>query len=188
TFAGSALLLLRMFDEDPGLAASATVAAEIDVVLPRLRERLPGVQIRCAVGSAHAGPDGLVTSVAEGKAAMNAARASGALHSGTVAFDSLGLRRTLVDWYASDVAHDAVSTILAPLNELEPTRAERLVHTLQVYLDHQGSLSRTAEALNLHRNAVSYRIKQVFDVLDVDPQNPDDRLLLQLACRARELD
>jgi DNA-binding PucR family transcriptional regulator len=34
---------------------------------------------------------------------------------------------------------------------------------------------------------VSYRVNQIFSLLDVDPDNPDDRLLLQLACRARGL-
>ena len=51
----------------------------------------------------------------------------------------------------------------------------------------RGSLSKTAAALNLHRNAVSYRVRQIFELLEVDPANPDYRLLLQLACRAREL-
>jgi DNA-binding PucR family transcriptional regulator len=41
--------------------------------------------------------------------------------------------------------------------------------------------------LHMHRNAVSYRINQIFELLDVDRDNPDDMLLLQLACRAREL-
>jgi DNA-binding PucR family transcriptional regulator len=42
--------------------------------------------------------------------------------------------------------------------------------------------------LNLHRNAVAYRVKQIFSLLEeVDPENPDDLLLRQLACRAREL-
>jgi DNA-binding PucR family transcriptional regulator len=66
-------------------------------------------------------------------------------------------------------------------------KAERLIQTLHVYLDQQGSLTKTAEALNLHRNAVAYRIKNAFAPLEVDPDNPDDLLLLQLACRAREL-
>jgi DNA-binding PucR family transcriptional regulator len=48
-------------------------------------------------------------------------------------------------------------------------------------------MTRTGERLNLHRNAVAYRIKQAFELLDVDEDNPDDLLLLQLACRAREL-
>ncbi|MEA2221917.1 MAG: hypothetical protein QOH83_293 [Solirubrobacteraceae bacterium] len=48
-------------------------------------------------------------------------------------------------------------------------------------------MSKAAERMNMHRNAVSYRIHQIFELLDVDPENPDDLLLLQLACRAREL-
>jgi DNA-binding PucR family transcriptional regulator len=34
---------------------------------------------------------------------------------------------------------------------------------------------------------VAYRVNQIFSLLDVDRQNPDDLLLLQLACRARKL-
>jgi DNA-binding PucR family transcriptional regulator len=56
-----------------------------------------------------------------------------------------------------------------------------------VYLDQHCSLTRTAELLKLHRNAVRYRIDQAFEVLEIDPDNSDDLLLLQLAFRAREL-
>jgi DNA-binding PucR family transcriptional regulator len=104
-----------------------------------------------------------------------------------VAFDRAGLRRGLVEWYTSDTARDAVATVLAPLVGLGGARAERLIRTLHVYLDEQGSLTRTGEVLNLHRNTVSYRVDQIFALLDVDAENPDDRLLLQLACRGREL-
>jgi DNA-binding PucR family transcriptional regulator len=104
-----------------------------------------------------------------------------------VPFDSVGLRRALVEWYASDIAQEAVTTVLAPLASLGGVRGERLIQTLHVYLDQQGSLTKTAEVLNLHRNAVAYRIKNAFALLEVDQDNPDDLLLLQLACRAREL-
>ena len=142
--------------------------------------------MRCGVGGAHVGPDGILSSAAEAKAAVTTARASGRANQ-AVAFDSVGLRRTLVEWYASDTAQEAMTTILSPLVDLGGARAERLIQTLHVYLDQRGSLTRTAETLNMHRNAVSYRINQVFSLLDVDPDNPDDLLLLQLACRAREL-
>jgi DNA-binding PucR family transcriptional regulator len=179
-------VLVRIYDHDPGTAGSAVVARTMDSVLAGLRARMPAMVIRCGVGSAHAGPEGLLSSVAEARAATTAARVQPG--PGTaVPFDRAGLRRTLVEWYASDTAHDAVATVLAPLVDLGGPRAERLIKTLHVYLDHQGSLTRTAEVLNLHRNAVSYRINQIFALLDVDPDNPDDRLLLQLACRAREL-
>jgi DNA-binding PucR family transcriptional regulator len=104
-----------------------------------------------------------------------------------VPFDSVGLRRTLVEWYASDTAQDAVGTVLAPLTKLGPVNSERLIQTLHVFLDQRGSFTKTAKLLNLHRNAVAYRINRIFELLDVDRDNPDDLLLLQLACRAREL-
>ncbi|MGH8572798.1 MAG: helix-turn-helix domain-containing protein [Gammaproteobacteria bacterium] len=39
----------------------------------------------------------------------------------------------------------------------------------------------------MHRNAIAYRIKKIFSLLEADPDNPDDWLLLQLACRSRNL-
>jgi sugar diacid utilization regulator len=184
--AGTAILLLRTYREDPGLAGAGDVAKTIDVVLDGVRSQLPATLIRCGVGSAHGGPDGILASAAEAKAAVTAARTSGRANT-AVAFDSVGLRRTLVEWYASDTAQEAMSTVLSPLTELGGARAERLIQTLHVYLDHRGSLTRAAETLTMHRNAVAYRIDQIFSILEVDRDNPDDLLLLQLACRAREL-
>ena len=182
---GTAILLLRTYRQDPGVAAAGDVAKAMGVVLDALPQ-LPATLMRCGVGGAHVGPDGILSSAAEAKAAVTTARASGRANQ-AVAFDSVGLRRTLVEWYASDTAQEAMTTILSPLVDLGGARAERLIQTLHVYLDQRGSLTRTAETLNMHRNAVSYRINQVFSLLDVDPDNPDDLLLLQLACRAREM-
>jgi sugar diacid utilization regulator len=183
---GLAPLLVASFPEDPGPAAAATAAQTLEHVLAPLHARLAGTVIRCGVGTAHPGPAGLATSAAEARAAVAAARTAGTAHA-VVPFDSAGLRRTLVEWYASDTAREAVATVLEPLVKLGGVRAERLIRTLHVYLDEQGSLSRTAAALSLHRNAVAYRVDKIFTLLDVDPDNPDDLLLLQLACRAREL-
>jgi DNA-binding PucR family transcriptional regulator len=177
---------LRTYRQDPGVAAAGDVVKAMGVVLDTLRPQLPATLIRCGVGGAHAGSDGILSSAAEAKAAATTARASGRANE-AVLFDSVGLRRTLVEWYASDTAQEAMTTVLLPLADLGGARAERLIQTLHVYLDNHGSLTRTAETLNMHRNAVAYRIKQVFSLLDVDQDNADDLLLLQLACRAREL-
>ena len=76
--------------------------------------------------------------------------------------------------------------MLQPLIDLG-ARGERLLQTLHVYLDERGSITRTAQRVHLHRNAVSYRINKAFKLLEIDRNNPDELLLLQLACRAREL-
>jgi sugar diacid utilization regulator len=183
---GMAVLLVRMYGADPGAGASAELVRAFDDALAEVRGHVPTALMRCGVGSPHPGPAGLLSSAAEAKAAVTAARAAGTMNS-AVPFDSVGLRRALVEWYASDIAQEAVTTVLAPLTKLGGARGERLIQTLHVYLDQQGSLTRTAEVLHLHRNAVAYRIKNAFELLDVDQSNPDDLLLLQLACRAREL-
>jgi sugar diacid utilization regulator len=183
---GMAVMLVRTYGTDPGAAASAEVGSAVDEALAEARGRVPTTLMRCGVGSPHPGPEGLLSSAAEARAAVTAARAAGTLNS-AVLFDSVGLRRALVEWYASDIAQEAVTTVLAPLAKLGGVRGERLIQTLHVYLDQQGSLTKTAEILKLHRNAVAYRIKSAFALLEVDPDNPDDLLLLQLACRAREL-
>ena len=62
-----------------------------------------------------------------------------------VPFDSAGLRRTLIEWYASDTAREAVTTVLAAAVALGGARAERLITTLHVYLDERGSMTRAGE-------------------------------------------
>jgi sugar diacid utilization regulator len=181
-----AFLLITTYGEDPGPTGADGTAHLMDEVLANLRHRLPASLIRCGVGTARPGPGGLIASVAEARAAAISARTSKRAHV-AVPFDSIGLRRTLVEWYASDTAREAAASVLQPLITLGGSKAERLIQTLHVYLDERGSLTRTAQRMSLHRNAVSYRINRVFELLDVDRESPDDLLLLQLACRAREL-
>ena len=47
---------------------------------------------------------------------------------------------------------------------------------------------RTAQKLHLHRNAVANRLCRITELLEMDPDDPDQRLALQLACHARLLD
>jgi DNA-binding PucR family transcriptional regulator len=183
---GAGAMLLRTSVSDPGPAIATDVARAVERAMAALRDALPITLVHCGVGGAHQGPSGLLASASEARAAAAVARASKRPWT-AVAFDVAGLRRGLLEWYTLDTARDAVATVLAPLVGLGGPRAERLIRTLHVYLDQQGSLTRTAEVLNLHRNTVSYRVDQIFSLLDVDAENPDDRLLLQLACRSHDL-
>ncbi len=77
---------------------------------------------------------------------------------------------------------------LAPLEELGPARGKTAIKTLAAYLDQQGSIYRTAEVLHLHRNAVTYRLRRITELLGVDLDDPDQRLALaRLPCPAARL-
>jgi hypothetical protein len=181
-----AIVLIKMTTSDPGPQAGAQAARSAARALQALRERLPALPFRAGVGSAHEGPTGLRASAAEARAALFAARAA-RKPSGVAAHDAVGVQRMLMEWYASDTARASVRDQLAPLEKLGQARADTAIMTLAAYLDEQGSIGKTAQRLHLHRNAVANRIRGIIELLDVDFEDPDQRLALQLACRARLL-
>ena len=130
---------------------------------------------------------GLRASAAEARLALVAARSAGKAER-VATHDATGVQRMLMEWYASDTAQASVRAQLAPLERLGPARGETAIRTLAAYLDQQGSIVRPAQRLHLHRNAVTYRLRWITDLLAVDLDDPDQRLALQLACRAHLLE
>ena len=181
-----AVVLVRMTTSRPGPQAGLQTMRAAARALDAIRDRFPGLRVRAGVGTPHEGPVGLRASAAEARVALLAARAGGR-PDGVAAHDAVGVRRMLMEWYASDSARASVRSQLAPLEELGQARGETAIRTLATYLDQQGSIIRTAEVLHLHRNAVTYRLRRITELLDVDLDDPDQRLALQLACRARLL-
>ncbi len=182
-----AIVLVRVTTSNPGPQAGARAARSAERALHAIRGRLPSLRFRAGVGAPHEGPTGLRASAAEARGALLAARAA-LKPAGVAAHDAVGVRRMLMEWYASDTARASVRDQLAPLEKLGPARADTAIRTLAAYLDEQGSIVRTAQKLHLHRNAVANRLRGITELLETDLDDPDQRLALQLACRARLLD
>jgi sugar diacid utilization regulator len=182
-----AIVLVRITTSNPGPQAGVRVARSAERALEAIRGRLPALRFRAGVGAPHEGPTGLRASAAEARGALLAARAA-LKPAGVAAHDAVGVRRMLMEWYASDTARASVRDQLAPLEKLGPARADTAIRTLAAYLDEQGSIIKTAQKLHLHRNAVANRLRGITELLEMDLDDPDQRLALQLACRARLLD
>jgi sugar diacid utilization regulator len=182
-----AIVLVRMTTSNPGPQAGVRAARSAERALSAIRGRLPTVRFRAGVGAPHEGPMGLRASAAEARGALLAARAA-LKPAGVAAHDAVGVRRMLMEWYASDTARASVRDQLAPLEKLGPARADIAIRTLAAYLDEQGSIIKTAQKLHLHRNAVANRLRGITELLEMDLDDPDQRLALQLACRARLLE
>src|SRR5215471_9469814 len=181
-----AIVLIRVTTSNPGPQAGARAARSAERALQAIGARLPALRFRAGVGSPHEGPMGLRASAAEARGALLAAR-SARRPAGVAAHDVVGVQRMLMEWYSSDTARASVRDQLAPLERLGPGRAETAIQTLAAYLDEQGSIVKTAQKLHLHRNAVANRLRGITELLDIDLDDPDQRLALQLACRARLL-
>ncbi|MFF4382669.1 PucR family transcriptional regulator [Kitasatospora sp. NPDC001547] len=70
---------------------------------------------------------------------------------------------------------------------LESSGGHRLEATLRCFLNHAGSVPRTAEALRIHRTSLYYRLRQIQDVTGLDLDSGADRITLHLGLRIREL-
>jgi DNA-binding PucR family transcriptional regulator len=177
-------LVLSYVDAHDAEPPSSIAVPMLERLLAAVRGALPAVSPYLGLGGVHVGVLGLRASAAEARSALEAARVAG--RAGEVAaYDATGIRRMLVEWLASDTARQSVRELLAPLDELGPERSREMVRTLGSYLDERGSLLRAGRALHLHPNAVAYRMRQITARIDCDLADADQRLALQLACRAR---
>jgi sugar diacid utilization regulator len=181
-----AIVLIRVTSSDPGPQAGARAARSAERALQAIGGRMPALRFRAGVGAPHEGPMGLRASAAEARGELLAARAA-RRPPGVATHDAVGVQRMLMEWYSSDTARASVRDQLAPLEKLGAARAETAIQTLAAYLDEQGSIVKTAQKLHLHRNAVANRLRGITELLDIELDDPDQRLALQLACRARLL-
>lgn len=101
---------------------------------------------------------------------------------GAVAFDdvgALGVHGLLYDGWESDEQRTYRDRHLGPL--LANDARGLLVETLGVYLDQQGSQSHAADTLGIHRNTLSYRLRQIESSLPLRLDDPGNRLTLHVA-------
>ena len=184
---GQDLLFIHTDRRDPGPMAARSVAAALDSALERVlgHSRYPLV-VRCGVGGVHAGPQGLRASSLESRASVAQARLRGVANRPLV-FDATGVRRGLLEWYTSDAARESAKLLLAPLDHVDARVRNTTIRTLAAYFDANGSLAKAGNALHIHRNAVAYRVKRALAVLQVTLDDPEQRLMLHLACRAELL-
>jgi carbohydrate diacid regulator len=55
-----------------------------------------------------------------------------------------------------------------PISRLEDNT--ELMETLRSFIEHNASVSQTAEALNIHRNTLQYRLKRIHTITGKDPR------------------
>lgn len=71
--------------------------------------------------------------------------------------------------------------------EEKAARAE-LLRTLEVFLDYGANAAETARAMKIHRNTLTYRLKQIENYTQLSLNDPKTRLNLQVAVKALRLE
>ncbi|TXK10399.1 PucR family transcriptional regulator [Microbacterium hatanonis] len=180
--------MLLVSTEEHGAGDHQRRLREVGIRLQQQARRLagPGWAYTLGLGTPQLGAIGLRQSAAEARIAADSAVASGR-PGGVELTDVTGLQRVLLDFYASPISRSLLHDVLAPLDALGAERATTSVRTLLAYLAHRNSLASAGRELNLHPNAVGYRLKRIREVLQLDLDDPDIRFSVELACRVRLL-
>ncbi|WP_406141642.1 PucR family transcriptional regulator [Streptomyces sp. NBC_01089] len=133
--------------------------------------------LRIAVGRPGSGLSGFRSTHQEAKAAQHVARLSRTRNAVT-AYEDV----RLVSLLAADTerAGAFVRSVLGPLNA-QDERTVELRRTLAAHIDANGSIALTSRALHTHRNTVTYRLRQIDQLLGENRNNTELRCALELA-------
>jgi DNA-binding PucR family transcriptional regulator len=102
-------------------------------------------------------------------------------------FDQIHPQNRLLDGQSPEGLGAIYDETIRALEEYDLNRRTRLLDTLQVYLAEERSLSRTAEALHMHRNTLAKRIARIEEILGRSLSATDDLVAIGLGLRARDL-
>ncbi|ENZ7267164.1 PucR family transcriptional regulator [Enterococcus faecalis] len=149
----------------------------------RLQQALP-ITIRFAFGNAYENLEDLPNSYIEASSTLEAS-----LHAQKPATVQLFHPKGLAGLFEKIGTEDVEYFCQQQLKELayptEPTLQE-LRKTLKVFLDFNCEITKTANALYLHRNTIKYRMNQCEKLLDTSIQEPETSLLLRVALELSE--
>jgi purine catabolism regulator len=104
-----------------------------------------------------------------------------------IPYATLGLYRVLHSLHDTPELASFFEQTLGPLVEYDRRTGQNLIETLEAFFACHGNLSQTAQRLQLHRNSLLYRISRVQEIGGVDLEDPETRLSLQVALKAKRL-
>jgi sugar diacid utilization regulator len=170
--------LIVLCEPDTG----ATLAHVADAVRGVAESTAPnGSPVWVGTAGPKRGPAGAQAAMLEAEQALALGRAT-RQGDRTTHFDDLGPYRFVLGRPTSEL-RATCERVLGPL-VTDPRRHHDLTLTLEAFLHENGSLNGVARALFLHRNTVRQRLKRIAALTGADLNDPDARLLMQLALLA----
>ncbi len=152
----------------------------------RLAIQFPHLPLRIGVGRSADGAAGLIQSIHEAAQALLLSKQIQGAEPVSY-YGDMGLFRLLLPLQGTDVLRKFYDETLSALAAYDERQQTNLVETLAAYFVHHGNLSRTAEALFVHRNTLLYRMERIAAIVGHDLDDPEFRLMLQVAFKVRQL-
>lgn len=156
----------------------------LDEINLRIQERFPESVINWGISYIPNKLDSFSKSYEEAKVALEI----GMKEKQTLSFyDRTKLNRLLLSFSKYKDITNILHETIQPLLNYDKKRNADLVKTFVVYNQRKGNVSQTARELNLHRQSLLYRLRNIESLTGLDLGNSDDWFLLEVAVRAHLL-
>ena len=93
----------------------------------------------------------------------------------------LSQRTSLADIHNQSLTTDFLNSTLGPILDYDAVHHTDYLHILEVYFDHDCSISHTADALYCHKNTLSYKLNKIKELLDYDILTNENRTNIMLS-------
>lgn len=103
-------------------------------------------------------------------------------------FEELGIYRLLYQFkHDSNALSDYIPHSLRRLLDYNKNKRDQLIETLDMYLQSQQNISRTADRLYVHYKTVTYRLDKIKDITQMDYEDANEMLSVQVGLKILEI-
>ncbi|MFI7289979.1 PucR family transcriptional regulator [Streptomyces anulatus] len=157
----------------------------LDEPWPLLDKCRSGTLLYAGVSALTTEPTGLQAALTQARCALATARHASSTAGRVTTVEELASLESLLAGIPADVRTIFSARTLGPLADSDTASHHMLLETLEVFLAHNCSWARTADALHLHVNTVHYRIDRVQVLTGRDLSRLDHKLDLRAALLCR---
>jgi DNA-binding PucR family transcriptional regulator len=155
-------------------------------LLRSIHRVLPHASFSAGIGNATEAVWELPRAHDEARQSLRLARRGGGAQDVT-SYRNLGAFRLLLEVQNPEALRRFVDEMLGPLLTYEEGRHTPLVETLEALSTHHWNRRAAARALHLHVNSLSYRVERIEVLAGLSLDDPETRVALSVALRARSL-
>ncbi|WP_235848997.1 MULTISPECIES: PucR family transcriptional regulator [Bacillaceae] len=154
----------------------------LDVIERRLKDLLTNVNLSWGIATHKDGHYAFYDSYHEAKTALDIGIQENGVGSRTF-FSDTRINRLLMTLSQKKEIEEIVTDTIQPLIDYDKKRKTDLIYTFMIYNKYKGNVSQTARALNLHRQSLLHRLRNIESLTQLSLVDSDDLFLLELSVR-----
>ncbi|MET3292717.1 UNVERIFIED_CONTAM: DNA-binding PucR family transcriptional regulator [Brevibacillus sp. OAP136] len=180
---------LILFIGLPAVASKegTTITQYVEQFLHEALSRV-GEQMIAGYGQSYQGYTDIVKSYREAQQVLQVKRIFPQETSTIQGFQQLGIYRFLLQLKRWGDTEGYVSQRLAKLKRYDRENQANLLETLETFLDLAGRVNLTSKRLHIHINTLSYRLRRIEEILELDLDDQNQRTSLYLDLKMDKLE